>query len=61
MTALPEQNPQQHKWRSLLEFGPLIIFFGVNYFFWNLCWNGSFGFSHPDFAFPFMAIGTQTP
>lgn len=40
MTTLPDQNsqntdqnPPQNKWRSLLEFGPLILFFGVNFFF----------------------------
>ena len=26
-------KPPQSKWRSALEFGPLLVFFGVNYFF----------------------------
>ncbi|MGB1918161.1 MAG: inner membrane-spanning protein YciB [Candidatus Puniceispirillales bacterium] len=26
-------KPTQNKWRSALEFGPLLVFFGVNYFF----------------------------
>ncbi|MGB2303654.1 MAG: inner membrane-spanning protein YciB [Candidatus Puniceispirillales bacterium] len=26
-------KPTQNKWRSTLEFGPLLVFFGVNYFF----------------------------
>ncbi len=26
-------KPTQNKWRSALEFGPLLLFFGVNYFF----------------------------
>ncbi|MGB1036761.1 MAG: inner membrane-spanning protein YciB [Candidatus Puniceispirillales bacterium] len=26
-------KPAQNKWRSALEFGPLLVFFGVNYFF----------------------------
>ena len=25
-------KPTQNKWRSALEFGPLLVFFGVNYF-----------------------------
>ena len=32
-TEIKQPEPKPNKWRSALEFGPLLLFFGVNYFY----------------------------